>query len=212
MANAHSKSFFGQTTGLIVSSSSKEDDFIFLKCVKKKGDGTWEKLSLGEGKTIKCSLDEMVMMLQVLERKISNWNTYHAYKDANTQINFNRKEEGGKEIVWIKIGGYSKMLAFPQVEILKMLLAHLLKEKIEHATSGKPYRDNSATSEGNNDAKTRSNSRPVGGVVKNISSVPSDKTQQEKTLARTIGGGGLILGLSSNLIRTFFCLNSKYPP
>ncbi len=71
-----------------------------------------------------------------------------------------------------------------------MLLKHLLKEKIEHATSGKSYQDNSANSEGNNGAKARSNSRPVGGVVKNISSIPSDKTQQEKTLAGAIGGGG----------------------
>ncbi len=134
MANAHSKSFFGQTTGLIISSSSKEDDFIFLKCLKKKGDGTWEKLSRGEGKTIKCSLDEIVMMLQVLKRKISNWNSYHTYKDTNTQINFNWKEESGKKIVWIRIGDYSKMLTVPQIEILKLLLEHLLKEKIKHAT------------------------------------------------------------------------------
>ncbi len=36
----------------------------------------------------------------------------------------------------------------------------------------------------------RSNSRLVGDLAKNISSVPSDKTRQEKTLARAIGGSG----------------------
>jgi hypothetical protein len=44
-----------------------------LKCIKKKNDGIWEKPSKGEDKKIKCSLEEMIMILQVLKRKINSF-------------------------------------------------------------------------------------------------------------------------------------------
>ena len=66
MGDTHSKSFFGQNTGLIVSSSSKTDPYFFIRCIKKKPGGSWEKPSSGEGKVVKCSLDEIVMILEVL--------------------------------------------------------------------------------------------------------------------------------------------------
>ena len=53
MTDNHSHSFFGQAVGLTIQSSSKSDSFIFFKCIKKKPDSSWEKPSLGEGKTIK---------------------------------------------------------------------------------------------------------------------------------------------------------------
>jgi len=133
MTNNHSQSFFGQATGLTINSTSKDEAFIFLKCIKKKPDGTWEKPSLGEGKTIKCSLDEMVMILKVLKRKINTWSCFHSYKENKTQISFNWEENGGNKL-WINIGNYSKLLSEAQIEIFKLLLKHLIKEKIEFAT------------------------------------------------------------------------------
>lgn len=134
MTNSHSQSFFGQSTGLTIQSSSKTEPFIFLKCIKKKGDGKWEKPSKGEGKTVKCNLDEIIMILQVLDRKSKSWTSYHDYNKVKTQISF-QWEEGKEEKVWINIGNYSKMLNFAQVEIFRLLLKHILKEKIEYATS-----------------------------------------------------------------------------
>ncbi|MFX0041820.1 MAG: hypothetical protein ACFE8L_02810 [Candidatus Hodarchaeota archaeon] len=136
MVNTHSQSFFGQSTGLTIQSTSKAESFIFLKCIKKKSNGTWEKPSQGEGKTVKCSLDEIVMILRVLDRKIKSWSSYHDFNNAKTQISF-QWEEGKDEKVWINIGNYSKMLNYAQVEILRLLLEHILKEKIEYATSPK---------------------------------------------------------------------------
>ncbi|MFX1394985.1 MAG: hypothetical protein ACFFAH_15640 [Promethearchaeota archaeon] len=133
MTNNHSQSFFGQATGLTIKSSSREDPFIFLKCIKKKPDGTWEKPSTGEGKTIKCSLEEMIMILSVLKRTINSWTCFHSYKDNKTQISFSWEENGGNKL-WINIGNYSKMLSLAQVEIFKLLLKHLINEKIEYAT------------------------------------------------------------------------------
>jgi len=136
MVDQHSYSFFGQTNGLIINSPSKEDPFIFFTCLKKKQDGSWEKPSSKEGKTIKMSLEEMVMILEVLKGKNSSWNTQHTYQNESTPISFSwdaKKEDK----MWVTIGGYKKMLSFPQVEIFRMLLNHMLKEKIEFSTAPK---------------------------------------------------------------------------
>jgi len=136
MTDTHSQSFFGQSTGLTIQSSLKTEPFIFLKCIKKRGDGTWEKPSKGEGKTVKCNLDEIIMILQVLKRKIKSWSSFHHFNNVKTQISF-QWEEGKEEKVWINIGNYSKMLNFAQIEIFRLLLKHILKEKIEYATSSR---------------------------------------------------------------------------
>ncbi|MBY8981012.1 MAG: hypothetical protein KGD72_11525, partial [Candidatus Lokiarchaeota archaeon] len=133
MVEKHSQSFFGQSTGLTLLSSSKSDSFIFFKCIKKKPDGSWEKPSLGEGKTIKCNLDEIVMILEVLQRNSDSWSSYHNFKDVKTQISF-KWEGGAKKKLLIYIGNYSKMLNFSQTEIFRLLLKHILEEKIEFAT------------------------------------------------------------------------------
>jgi len=136
MVEKHSQSFFGQSTGLTLLSSSKSDSFIFFKCIKKKPDGSWEKPSLGEGKTIKCNLDEIVMILDVLQRNSDSWSSYHNFNDVKTQISFKWENEDKKKLL-IYIGNYSKMLNFSQTEIFRRLLAHILDEKIEFATISK---------------------------------------------------------------------------
>ena len=136
MVDKHSQSFFGQSTGLTLLSSSKSDSFIFFKCIKKKPDGSWEKPSLGEGKTIKCNLDEIVMILDVLRRNSDSWSSYHNFNDTKTQISF-KWEDGSKKKLLIYIGNYSKMLNFSQTEIFRLLLMHILEEKIEFATISK---------------------------------------------------------------------------
>jgi hypothetical protein len=133
MVDRHSQSFFGQSTGLTLVSSSKSESHIFLKCIKKKPDGSWEKPSLGEGKTIKCNLDEIVMILEVLRKNQDSWSSFHNFNDIKTQISF-KWEDQRKQKLLIYIGKYSKMLNFAQTEIFRMLLEHLIKEKIEFAT------------------------------------------------------------------------------
>jgi len=134
MVDKHSQSFFGKSSGLTIQSSSKNDSFIFLQCIQKKSDGYWEKPSNGEGKTIKINMDEMVMILEVLNKKLQNWSSYHKFNEVNTQISFKWEDEK-KQRLYINIGKYSKMLNYAQTEILRLLLKHLLKEKIEYATS-----------------------------------------------------------------------------
>ncbi len=131
MVEKHNQSFFGQSTGMFIQSSSKSESFIFIQFIKKKGDGSWEKLSKREGKTVKCSLEEIVMILKVLEKQNKAWKTVHSFKDDNTPISI--KWEGDQKI-WINVGDYPKMLAIPQIEIMRLLLTHILQEKIEFAT------------------------------------------------------------------------------
>ena len=134
MVDKHSQSFFGKSSGLTIQSSSRNEAYIFFKCIKKKADRNWEKPSKGEGKTIKCSLDEMVMITEVLNKRLDNWSSFHNFNDKKTQISF-KWENDRKERLYINIGSYSKMLTFSQIEILKLLLNHMLNEKIEYATT-----------------------------------------------------------------------------
>ncbi len=137
MTNSHSLSFFGQNSGITIKSSAKEDPFLFLKFIKKKQDGSWEKPSRGEGKSIKLSMEEIVMILRLLQKKTKNWSTVHTFKNMKTQISFNwdtSKEKDDEKILWLSVGEYKKMFNYAQTEIFYMLLDHLIKEKIEFAT------------------------------------------------------------------------------
>lgn len=136
MVDSHIQSFFGQNTGIIVKTLSRSKNFVFFQCIKKKPNGVWEKPSANEGKTIKFSLEEVVMILQVLNRKIINWTNYHSYQNKKTHISFSW-EDNNTDVLWINISDYSKMLNFAQVEILRLLLTHILNEKIIYATSSK---------------------------------------------------------------------------
>lgn len=133
MTDSHNLSFFGQSTGMFIQSTSKEEPFIFLQFIKKKQDRVWEKTSLREGKRIKCNLEEMVMILEVLKKNCKAWSTVHKFKEEKTPISVNWE---GETKLWFNVGEYPKMLTFAQIEILKRLMEHLLHEKIEFATTG----------------------------------------------------------------------------
>ena len=85
-----------------------------LKRLKDRPNGKYIDVTaitptpLGEGKSIRCSLDEMVCILHVLKRKGDSWSTYHKYKENNTQISFSW-EDSQKKKLWINIESYSKM-------------------------------------------------------------------------------------------------------
>ncbi len=141
MVDKHNKSFFGQKNALILDSPSKNTSYIFLTCMKKKENGTWEKISLNEGKKVKCELEDMVMVLEVLTQKSDSWSTIHTFKEEKTTISFKWDKEKANTL-WANIGNYNKKLNTAEVEILRLLLQHIVKEKIEFATipkNLKPY-------------------------------------------------------------------------
>ena len=181
MVDKHSQSFFGQSTGLTIQSSSRTDPFIFLKCIQKKSDGNWEKPSQGEGKTIKLNLDEMVMISEVLNRKLDKWSSFHNFNQIKTQITF-QWEDQSKNKLKIYIDKYSKMLNFAQSEIFKRLLEHLLEEKIVYATTLNSPDDSSKPESKRESRKINPKSTPV--VQESIEY--SDKPQSE--IAGTIEG------------------------
>jgi len=200
MAKQHNYSFFGQNTGLILSSPSDRDLFFFIRCIKRKSNGIWEKPSKGEGKVIKFSLEEIVMILSVLNHESLNWTSYHSFKDDKTQISIGWEDKTAKTL-WIKIGNYSKMLNFAQVEICKRLLEHFLNEKIKNATVMNINENNEReeTDEINNEFttrksdKSRKNKKTINDEKENINIVPNeiienDLTKEMKQLNGTIQG------------------------
>lgn len=135
MADFHTKTFYGQKTSLLISSPAKIVPYIFLSCINRKDDGTWEKTANGEGKTVKLSIEEIICILEVLYRRSANWRGYHVFKERKTEI-YAGWEDEKHLVLLIKIGAYMKKLRFPNLNFLSLMLEHLLSEKIEFATSG----------------------------------------------------------------------------
>ncbi|MFX0081479.1 MAG: hypothetical protein ACFE94_06985 [Candidatus Hodarchaeota archaeon] len=195
MVDVHSQSFFGQSTGMFIQSSSKSESFIFMKFIKKKNNGTWEKLSNGEGKTIKCGLEEIVMILEVLKKKSNSWSTVHSFKDEKTQISLNWE---GDNKLWFNVGDYPKMLIFTQIEILRLLLTHILEEKIEFSTvpdisksfvTNNPKKDNSIVEQNNkkDDGLTVHEEMNLGAKIRQLKGKILGET--EKALRVAINNG-----------------------
>lgn len=204
MANSHNRSFFGQNTALIIQDASKKEDWLFFRCIKRKKGNIWEKPSQGEGKVIKISLDELVMILKVLTGEKDSWTTYHRYNGTNTQISLNWQEK----ILWMNIGDYSKMLDEAQIEIMRLLLDHILREKIEYATisqsnTGEFNSNNHKNSNNNkkpninqfgskNQAFKESNKKDLSYIEEEIITPKSEQSKEMKTIKDVIKINGIL--------------------
>ena len=137
MTDYHTKTFYGQKSSLALSSPSKSVPYIFLSIFNRREDGSWEKLAEGEGKTVKISMEEIICILEVLKKKSANWRGFHVFKERKTEIYVGWEKEA-RDIIQIKIGEHLKKLRFPNLNFFTLMLEHILNEKIEFATSGKP--------------------------------------------------------------------------
>jgi len=135
LADFHIKTFYGQKKSVRVTSPSKQVPYIFLSCINRKNDGSWENPSEGEGKTVRLSIEEIICILEVLYRRSANWRGYHVFKDRKTEIYVGWEDES-RQVLRVKIGEYIKKLRFPNLNFMTLLLDHILNEKIEFATSG----------------------------------------------------------------------------
>jgi hypothetical protein len=126
----HNQSFFGQKTAIILDSADWSHPYLYLRFLKKKLDGTWEKPSLKEGKVIKLNLLELISIIKPLSEGEGKWSTVHKFKDENTQIFWECKPE----FATLGIPGYQKYLKFPETVLFLNLLKHIYDEKIIYAT------------------------------------------------------------------------------
>lgn len=133
MVEYHNKAFFGSKVGMFLDSGSWTSPFFYLKFIKKRENGTWEKPSLGEGKSIKFSLEDTALILRVLNREVQNWSTVHVFKENKTHISF-QWDKGIKERFHVNGGDYHKMLNYAEIIVFKSLLEHVFGEKIAHST------------------------------------------------------------------------------
>jgi len=135
MTDYHTKTFYGQKSSIILTSPSKSVSYIFLSIINRKEDGTWERTSEGEGKTVKITIEEIICILEVLNKNSANWRGFHVFKERKTEIYVGWEKES-RQVIQIKIGDYVKKLRFPNLNFLTLMLEHILSEKIEFATSG----------------------------------------------------------------------------
>ena len=133
MVEYHNRAFFGSKVGMFLNSGSWASDFFYLNFIKKRDNGTWEKPSLREGKSIKFSLEDTVLILRVLSREALNWKTVHVFKENTTHISF-QWDKTKKERLHVNGGDYHKMLNYAEVIVFRSLLEHVFTEKIAHST------------------------------------------------------------------------------
>ncbi len=133
MVDIHSVAFFGKNVGLKVSSSSRSTPDVYIQCIRKKRDGSWEKPSMKEGKNVKFNLRELIQMIDVLNGTKSKWTTVHKFGNNNTSITF-AWDQNESDLLWVNIADYSRAFNYPDPELLRKLLEHLLDEKIEYGT------------------------------------------------------------------------------
>ncbi len=129
----HRYSFFGQKVGLLLDSADWNDPSFYLRFLKKKQEGYWEKPSKKEGKNIKLNLLELIAILNLLEdtnNTTNKWSTVHRFGQETTPITFERRNEA----LTISVPGYQKYLKFPETKLLADLLRHIYGEKIVYAT------------------------------------------------------------------------------
>ena len=120
---------------MILQSSSKSDSVTYATFIKKKDEQNWEKPSQSEGKKIKMSLEELAVIYRLLEKKVESWKGFHSYEGTKTSIELNWS---GDDEIQIKVDQYLKPIKGGQLDILRLFVKHLLKEKVEFATESKP--------------------------------------------------------------------------
>ena len=126
MPDIHLKRFQGQNIDLIVESKSKYDDFIYFHFKNKR-------FKENKNLVITCSLEDIAMILCVLQKELFIWKSYRV---ENIEVSFVWEDNDAKKL-WIHAASYSKTLNIGQIEVLKLLMKHLLKEKVKFATSKK---------------------------------------------------------------------------
>lgn len=136
MADQHNVSFFGQKNAMLINSPSMTAPSIFIRMIKAKADGSWEKPSLNEGKVVNLSLMELASILEVLDHNEPSWSTVHKRKDGTT-TNISIKWATDHKSVWINIGEYGKNFSKGELRFFTKLIEHWFEEKIVYATSGK---------------------------------------------------------------------------
>ncbi|MBN1803492.1 MAG: hypothetical protein JW891_18425 [Candidatus Lokiarchaeota archaeon] len=136
MADRHSKSFFGRNAGLHIFSSDKTDPHTIVSCFKRKKDGTWENPLNGEGRSIHLIIEEMISFLEVLKGNHLKWSGYDITGEKGLEIVVSLDEELKQEVS-IKIGQYEKKFKSPNLNVLRLLIGHIIAEKIEFATNEK---------------------------------------------------------------------------
>ena len=133
MGDKHIQNFLGKKTSMFVRSTSKTDPFVLLQFITKKRNGTWEKPSFGQGMLLKCNLDEIIMINEVLKGKFKSWSANLTFKGKDVSISV-KWDDNSHLKLWINAGKYLKMLDYSQVQLFISLLNHLLKEKVKYST------------------------------------------------------------------------------
>ncbi|MFX0077478.1 MAG: hypothetical protein ACFE96_18700 [Candidatus Hermodarchaeota archaeon] len=192
MGDKHLQNFFGNHTTMFVRSTSKEDPFVFLQFISKRSNGFWQNPSIGEGLLLRCNLDQIIMIKDVLKGTFKSWSTNLTLRGRDVNIAL-AWEDANPPKLWINAANYSKLLNYSQVQLLRSLLKHILKEKVKSSTvtsslegfGGKirPRKEIEKLQEKNNNHNKRTASKNQSVETKYINNT---KVTVKKTIKRDV--------------------------
>jgi hypothetical protein len=126
MPDIHLKRFQGQNVDLFVESKSKYDNIIYFHFINKR-------VKDSKNFVITFCLEEIATILCILRKELCVWKRF---RDEDIDVTFVWEDKDAQKL-WIHAANYSKTLNIGQIEVLKLLIKHLLKEKVKFATSKK---------------------------------------------------------------------------
>ena len=124
MPDIHIKRFQGQNVDLVVESKSRFDNFIYFHFINK----TFKE---GKNLVITFSLEDIAMILCILRKELFVWKSWCV---EDLEVTFVWEDKDTQKL-WIHAANYSKSLNIGQIEVLKLYVKHILKEKVKFATS-----------------------------------------------------------------------------
>lgn len=193
---------------MIVDSSSKTEQNVFLTFIRKKESGDWEKPSVKEGKKINLNLEELVWVLEVLRRKELEWSTVHKFEDITTNISVSwGKDQKEREKLIVQVDGYTKYLNYAESIVLTMLFEHLLEEKIIHSTIPMKREQEIPSREEELSRKPEvkvDQSKMSKMVVEEVISKKKKKGKQKEEGSETTTITGMIQGETEKALRILF--------
>ena len=171
----HNYSFFGQKTGMLLDSAEINQPCLYLRFLKKKQDGSWEKPSQGEGKNIKLNLLEIIAILRIFRTQNTKWSTVHKFGEETTSITVENKNN----VISFMISGYVKQLKFPETELFTNLLDHIYQEKIINATSNNQNSKSNRKNGSNTTKSVQNNSGNRDSKIQDLSDAPIPEYPKE---------------------------------
>ncbi len=130
----HKYIFHGQSFNLILYSISKYDPHVYLKWKKRNFKNVSQQDRNKHEKLVELNLENLTYIFNLLKNQQNLRDITIKERLKGDYVTFSWENENTRSL-WIRANSFSKVLNFPQIQLLLLLIEHLLHEKIAFSTS-----------------------------------------------------------------------------